>query len=124
MSLVLFAAAALAQSQPVVEVEGMRQGERHDVGYAELMDNRPADAIAIIRANRSLSADDPARLINLGTAHARLGHRDKARDFYMAAIASDDRYDVELAGGTWMDSRAAARRAIAGLSDGKLLVLR
>ena len=43
---------------------------------------------------------------------------------YRAAIASPDRYDLQLADGRWMDSRAAARLAAASLEKSDKLVLR
>ena len=114
----LFAQAA----QPAITVESTP--DRFDVGYRELMAQRPADAIGRIEANRSLDADDPAALINLGTAKARLGDRSAAVDRYRSALVSRQRYDLELADGTWMDSRAAARLAIRMLAKGEALALR
>ena len=65
---------------------------------------------------------DPSRLINLGTAYARLGRTADAAAAYDAAIGSPIRYDVELASGRYMDSRWAARTALANLSQGKPLL--
>ena len=118
----------LAQASPgVVTVEGAEPTPRPewvDVGYAELASGHPEQAIAKIRANRAIEQGDPAALINLGSAHARLGRTDKAERLYKAAILSDTRYDLMLASGEWMDSRQAARLAIAALRDGKVLALR
>ena len=114
----MFAQAA----QPAITVES--NPDRLDVGYRELVQQRPADAIERIAANRSLDADDPAALINLGTAKARLGDKSAAVDHYRAAIVSRQRYDLELSDGAWMDSRAAARLAIRMLAKGEALALR
>ena len=114
----MFAQAA----QPAITVESTP--DRLDVGYRELVQQRPADAIERITANRSLEADDPAALINLGTAKARLGDKSAAVDHYRAAIVSRQRYDLELSDGAWMDSRAAARLAIRMLAKGEALALR
>lgn len=114
----MFAQAA----QPAITVESTP--DRLDVGYRELVQQRPADAIERIAANRSLEADDPAALINLGTAKARLGDKSAAVDHYRAAIVSRQRYDLELSDGAWMDSRAAARLAIRMLAKGEALALR
>lgn len=114
----MFAQAA----HPAITVESTP--DRFDVGYRELVAQRPADAIERIAANRSLEADDPAALINLGTANARLGDSTAAVDHYRSALASRQRYDLELADGTWMDSRAAARLAIRMLAKGETLALR
>ena len=97
---------------------------RFEVGYRELADNRPAAAIERIAANRALDADDPAAQINRGTALARLGTHDAAIAHYRSAILSRERCDLELADGTWMDSRAAARMAIKMVARGEALALR
>lgn len=119
----IFASLMFAQAvQPAITVEST--AERSDVAYRELNQQRPADAIERIVSNRSLEADDPAALINLGTANARLGRPDAALDHYRAALVSRQRYDLELADGRWVDSRAAARLAIKMLNDGSVLALR
>lgn len=113
----------LAQGTPAaMTVEANR--DRSDVGYEELMRGDASAAIARIEANYELRRD-PAALINLGSAHARLGHFDLARQFYAAATKSADHYDLELADGRWMDSRRAARLAMRMLDkEGAVLALR
>lgn len=95
-----------------------------DVAYEELATGQAEQAIARIRANPRIESDDPAALINLGTAHARLGRSIEAREFYIAAITSTNRYDLQLADGRWMDSRRAARLALNMQSQGETLALR
>lgn len=95
-----------------------------DVAYGELVNGQPTAAIARINANSSLDADDPAALINLGAAYAMLGEKAKAGTYYRAAIASDARYDLQLADGSWMDSRRAARKAAAALARNDTLAVR
>lgn len=128
MALELIAGLLLVQGAPVVTVQGHADGqpgaEWVDVGYRELAAARPEEAIARIRDSRELEFGDPAALINLGSAHARLGRRDKAERYYKAAIISDTRYDLQLADGRWMDSRQAARLAIRQLKHGEDLALR
>lgn len=118
----LLAGLLLAQSAPAVVVEGPQS--RVDVAYTELSEGRPEAAIKKINANRALEADDPAALINLGTAHARLGRAEQARDYYIAAIGSSQRYDLQLADCQWMDSRKAARTAVSMLKNGTTLAVR
>lgn len=119
----LFAGLLLAQvAAPAITVEG--EGERFDVAYAELSEGRPADAVAKLDGARAVTRDDPSALINLGTAYARLGQSDKARDHYRAAIASRVRYDLQLSDGSWLDSRRAARLAGERLGTARLLVVR
>lgn len=95
-----------------------------EVGYQELTAGNEEQAIARIRANRELESDDPAALINLGSAHARLGRMQEARGFYLAAIGSHTRYDLQLADGRWIDSRRAARMALDMQAKGAILALR
>ena len=89
--------------------------ERVDVGYEQLQSGQPQEAINAIEANEALDSDDPAALINLGNAYARLGKVDSAMSYYRAAMNSDERYALELADGSWMDSREAARKAMRAL---------
>ncbi len=95
-----------------------------DVAYEELARGQAEQAIARIRANPRIGSDDPAALINLGTAHARLGRADEARDFFRAAATSQNRYDLQLADGRWMDSRNAARLALTMQLKGGTLALK
>jgi hypothetical protein len=115
-----FAGPAAAQS---IVVSG---GDASDlsplsVAYDELQAGRNAAAVDKL-THSAIDARDPSRLINLGTAYARLGQAADAATAYEAAIASPIRYDVELAGGTYMDSRWAARTALANLNEGKPLL--
>lgn len=121
-TLILAALLAAQSAAPVVLVEA--RGDRVDVGYSELSAGQPQAAIERIQANRAVDANDPAALINLGAAHARMGDLADARTFLAAAIASPDRYDLQLADGRWMDSRRAARLAMSQLQEGKTLAVR
>ena len=111
----------LAQAASGITVEA-QQIDR--VGYQALAAGRPDLAIQRISADPVANADDPAALINLGTAYARTGDHAAARASYRAALVSRDRYDLELADGRWLDSRAAARLAIVMLRRGEALALR
>ena len=92
------------------------------VAYAELRAGDNQAAVARLTSETGLDARDPSRLINLGTAYARLGRTDDAVAAYHAAIASPIRYDLELASGRYVDSRWAARSALANLSEGRSLL--
>ena len=118
----LIAGLMLAQSASAITVEGQPQTDL--VGYQALSAGRPDLAIARISADPVMSASDPAALINLGTAYARTGDQAAALARYQAALTSRDRYDLELADGRWLDSRAAARLAIGMLRRGEALALR
>lgn len=117
----LLAGLLMVQSAPIT-VEAIRP--EGDIGYRELAVGKPADAIERIAANRAIEADDPAALINRGTAQARLGNQAAARDSYRAALSSRQRYDLELQDGRWLDSHDAARLAIRMLSSGRTLALK
>jgi Tfp pilus assembly protein PilF len=117
------AAAMLAQAP--VTVDGVPAGnDRVDVAYEELAKGQANAAIEHILANTRIESDDPAALINLGAAYAMLGEKQKAADCYRSAIASTERYDLQLADGRWMDSRRVARMAAEALTRGETLALR
>lgn len=122
-SALLLAGALLAQAG-VAPLPAAAAPDRVDVAYEDLAQGRSQAAISRINANRELESDDPAALINLGTAHARIGQKRQAAAYYMAAIATPNRYDLELADGRWMDSRRAARLAIEKLPSGEALAIR
>lgn len=86
-----------------------------DVAYAELAAGQPQEAVRKLEANGAARSEDPATLINLGAAYARAGMADKALVTYRAAVDTPDRYDLQLADGSWMDSRVAARKALKGM---------
>lgn len=86
------------------------------VAYEALKAGQNDVAIREILADQSVRADDPSRLINLGTAYARIGRVNEAAAMYRAAIRSDVRYAVELSDGQWVDSQYAAKRALARLT--------
>lgn len=74
-------------------------------------------AVAELRQGTVAEVNDPARLINLGTAYARLGDVNRASEAFRRAMYSDTRYDLELADGSVVDSREAARMALAHLEQ-------
>ena len=120
----LLATALLAQSAFSLSLDAPAH-ETADVGYEELARGAPEAAIDKIESNRALESDDPAALINLGNAYAQVGETDKAIRLFRAAMASDQRYDLELADGRWMVSRKAAREALRQLNkDGAMQAMR
>jgi tetratricopeptide (TPR) repeat protein len=120
MTMLLFAGALLSQASAMtVPHEGGI--ERTDVAYEALAEGRTDAAIAQLRAK---AGDDPAALINLGAAYARKGMRQEALDSYRAAMTSNREYELQLADGTWMNSRQAARVAAARLERAGALAAR
>lgn len=111
MSLSMLVASVLVGQSALLNLE-VRPQEKIDVAYEELRSGRNEEAVDKLRHSDAVKSGDPAALINLGTAYARTGRPGKAVDSYRSAIVSSDRYDLELADGTWMDSRMAARTAM------------
>lgn len=116
-----FAAPVQAQSIVVVTAPDTN-GEVLPVAYAELKSDQNQTAVAKLTGDTSLDARDPSRLINLGTAYARLGRVADAAKAYNDAIASPIRYDLELSSGRYVDSRWAARAALSKLQKGQPLL--
>ena len=122
LPLVALAFATPAAAQSIVVTGSDEEGLAPlSVAYEELKAGQ--NALAVDKLTHSdIDARDPSRLINLGTAYARLGKTADAQTAYKAAITSDIRYDVELANGTYLDSRWAARTALSHLNQGKPLL--
>jgi cytochrome c-type biogenesis protein CcmH/NrfG len=95
-----------------------------DVAYHELAAGQPQAAVSKLEAGGAARSNDPAALINLGAAYAKAGMADKALAAYRAAVASPDRYDLELADGTWVDSRTAARDALKRMQSARTVASR
>ena len=117
MSLTLVISLLMAvQSAPLAaeEQDSLAQSE---AAYEELSAGQTDEAIHRLEAALKDNHSDPALLINLGTAYTRAGRYDEARDAFRAAIASEDRYQLQLADGTWEDSRKAARIALNSLDE-------
>lgn len=103
----------LAQAATAVMVE--QQYEVLDVAYGELAGGDPAAALVELEAELQANPGDPAVLINLGTAHSLLGNYERAEFYYRAARETSVAYEMELAGGRWLDSRDVARLALASV---------
>lgn len=87
-----------------------------EVGYPQLIAGQEDAAITVI--TRQQETDDPARLINLGIAYARMGDQERARAMFRAAHTAEERVDLETASGEWVYSRVLARRGLAMLDSG------
>lgn len=123
LPLVALALATPAGAQSIIVVTGPQaDAEALPVAYAELKAGDNRAAVAKLTGETKVDARDPSRLINLGTAYARLGRTDDAAAAYTAALGSPIRYDLELASGRYVDSRWAARTALANLNEGRPLL--
>jgi hypothetical protein len=129
MSATLFLAAAMmaqapASLAPATLTVPAPAVEASDVGYSEIVAGRPRAAIERIEASPLMREKDPLALINLGTAYKMVGDKARAALLYQSAKASDERYDVQLSDGRWMDSRRAAKVAMDQLGTDAVLALR
>lgn len=113
--------AGLAPSAAVTELT--TPSTEVDVAYEQLREGDNAAAIRHLEGARDVERDDPARLINLGTAYVREGRTAEAETMFRAAMKSEQRW-LELADGRWLDSRAAAQLALARLEQNRALALR
>ena len=109
---IILAALVLAQAGPANRDSTVGQA---DAAYEQLVAGENEQAIAHLEAALEETPDDPAVLINLGTAYSRAGDLEKARAAFRAAVESESRYRVELADGSWEDSRTIARLALSSL---------
>lgn len=85
------------------------------IGYEALMRGDNERAITQITTSEQVSRHDPAKLLNLGRAYARMGKTEEAAGLFMAALQSRETVDLVLADGRIMNSKDAARKAYAGL---------
>lgn len=97
--------------------------EQKEVAFDALSEGRTEQAISTLQAQLQADPADPATLINLGSAYAQRGDRANAAQAYRAAAASGTRYSVELADGSWVDSRALARTALRRLEQTQTALL-
>lgn len=113
-ALATLAALAVAQAAPAPAFESDTTATG-DIAHESIAAGNMAEAIARLESARAENPGDPALLINLGAAYAASGDYARAEECYRQAIASNDRYDLELADGRWVDSRRAARLALVSL---------
>lgn len=111
--MMISALAFAAQSAPAATQPAPEAGA--EAAYEQLAAGANQDAIARIQTALAQTPGDPALLINLGTAYSREGRFEEARAAFRNAIAAEDRYRVQLADGSWEDSRRVARLALDSL---------
>ncbi len=114
LSLMLAGVAAAAQPSPEqasVEAQEINY-EQGQLGFAALRSGDTDRAIAQLEQASAELPDDPARLINLGNAYARVGRVEEARETLRRAIAAKRHFDLILSDGRVVDSRRAAIDAL------------
>jgi hypothetical protein len=88
--------------------------ERGALGVAAIDRGDYAAAEQVIeRRPGSIAADDPARLINLGTVYMKTGRPGMALSAWRLAAASDRHAMVETRDGRWVNTRDLAEQALA-----------
>ena len=123
-TLTLLAAMLAAQSATSLPGPDIALTEQKQVAYEALAEGNAERAQADLEARLLEEPEDPALLINLAAAYARLGRPDQAARAYQAAADSKSRYRLELADGRWMDSRRVARKGLDSLGSGTALARR
>ena len=111
----IMSAALTMQPTGIAELGAPDTSDTVEVAYDQLSSGDVSAAIGRLEALRVENPDDPALLINLGSAYAQAGRMEQAEEAYQAAATSDVRYSLELADGSWVDSRRAARLALRNL---------
>jgi hypothetical protein len=112
MSIAMFLASTLIGQAPA-------PSDAVEVAYPEMIEGRAEAAIRKIEEADARDAAHPARLINLGIAHARLGNEDKARQLLAEAASNSERYWLETSSGKWVDAREIAQMAMTKLDRGE-----
>lgn len=121
--------AALGMAAPGFAQPVQNRAAANEIGYeagtlgysALLQGNYPAALEQMQAAEKQVSSAarrDPARLINMGLAYAKMGDVAAARTHYQAAINAPASFDIILSDGRIMDSRVAARHALRRLDQG------
>ena len=102
-----------AHAQPTMN--GETAYPKGSIGYEALVKGDNERAVSQILTSAQVSRHDPAKLLNLGRAYARMGRMEEASNMFAAAMQSRDTVDLVLADGRVMNSKDAARKAYASL---------
>jgi Flp pilus assembly protein TadD len=106
-----FSVAAPAKSDAADEISY----PKGSIGYDAVMRGDNERAVSQILTSAQVSKHDSAKLLNLGRAYARMGQAEKAAEYFKAAMQVRESVDLVLADGRVMDSKVAAREALANL---------
>lgn len=109
---------AMAATAPAIAQQHYEIGyDRGSLAFEALMANDNQRALEQLAKDRSVPNTDPAKLINIGSAYARLGDFDRAEEAYVAALNCKDEMDLLLADGREMNSRKVAKLALKKLQQ-------
>ncbi|MFC4292836.1 hypothetical protein ACFOWX_10470 [Sphingorhabdus arenilitoris] len=109
-------AVTISGSAMANETSGEVGYERGSLGYDALLAGENNKALKQILAS-DVEMTDPAKLINLGVAYARVGQTAKAEAAFQAALDCRNHGDLELADGRIMNSRTAAALSLKNLQS-------
>lgn len=90
--------------------------ERGSLGFDAIIAGDLRTAESQIENARTVAANDPARLINLGYIHMRTGRTQSAQRLFETARDQRSGVALQLANGDVADSRDVARRALARMN--------
>lgn len=111
--LLIVASGSAAQAEQAREVAYPAKA----IGYSALSSGDNQQAINDL-VNGHISRHDPAFLLNLGQAYARSGRLAEAREMFRRAARKRDAVDLVLADGSVVNSKLAARQALATVQVG------
>ena len=117
-TLALYLAASLLAVPAAAQPAGEMDYAPGSLGYDALIRGDLAKAEIQLRSDRTVDANDPARLLNLGQVLARTGRIAEAADVFRRAKAMEDG-ELVLADGSAISSREAARRALRSLPEAR-----
>lgn len=113
--LIALSATGVAQAEPTLS--GEVAYPQKAIGYDALIAGDNERAISDMLSG-NVSRHDPAFLLNLGQAYARIGNVSKARELFRIAARKREDVDLVLADGRVMNSKLAARQALATVQVG------
>lgn len=90
--------------------------ERGSLGFDAIVAGDLTTAERQIENARTVAANDPARLLNLGYIHMRTGRLQSAQRLFESVRDQRESVALHLANGEVADSRAIARRALARIN--------
>ncbi|HEX8401878.1 MAG TPA: hypothetical protein VF628_09265 [Allosphingosinicella sp.] len=113
IALLILAGAGLSACATTPQAQLVENGyQRGALGVAAIARGDWRTAEASIEQG-PVAADDPARLINLGTVYMETGRPGQALSAWRLALASPNHFMVETAGGQWVSTKTLAERALA-----------
>ena len=113
--LVLVSASGVAHAEPTLV--GEEAYPQTAIGYDALVAGDHERAVRDMLSG-NVSRHDPAFLLNLGQAYARSGRVSEARDLFRLAARKREDVDLVLADGRVINSKLAARQALATVQVG------